>query len=269
MVTGTVASTDGLDIAYTVVGSGTPALVLVHGWMCDRTYWDHQVADLSTRWKVVALDLGGHGDSGLEREGWPLARYVDDVVAVIDHLALDEVILVGHSMGGPVSLGVAAAKPEVVRAVIGIDTLQNADLKYEPEQWQPVLAGFDTAFEATCRSFVGSMFPPEADVGVQAQVADDMCTGPEDVGRALMHQFPEYDLPAAMTAVSDVKVHCINSAMFPTAVDVNRAYVPGFEVTVMDGVGHFPMLEDPTGFTTELARIVSEIVSDPPSTTEG
>jgi len=258
--TGSVPSTDGVEIAYSVGGSGVPTLVLIHGWMCDQSYWDQQVAVLDDLYKVVTIDLAGHGVSGADREGWPLDRFADDVAVVLDHLDLDDVILIGHSMGGPVSLDVARAQPEQVRAVVGVDTLHNADLKYDSAQWDAVLQGFDNAFATTCRGFVASMFPAGSDEVLAQRLAEDMCTGPEDVGRTLMHQFPDYDLPSALSAVSDLKVRCINSAMFPTAIDVNRAYVPDFEVTVMDGVGHFPMLEQPAVFNAALERVIHEIV---------
>jgi DNA-binding transcriptional LysR family regulator len=56
-----VASADGVPIAYEVHGQGSPALVLVHGWSCDRSYWQGQVEPLSRHYQVITLDLAGHG----------------------------------------------------------------------------------------------------------------------------------------------------------------------------------------------------------------
>jgi hypothetical protein len=60
-------SPDGTPIAYEVLGTGAPALVFVHGWSCDRGYWDGQLTPLSASATVVALDLAGHGESELSR----------------------------------------------------------------------------------------------------------------------------------------------------------------------------------------------------------
>ncbi len=67
-VQGTVAAPDGVSIAYTVRGSGSPALVFIHGWMCDQSFWDAQVEPFSEFHTVVTIDLAGHGLSGMERE---------------------------------------------------------------------------------------------------------------------------------------------------------------------------------------------------------
>ena len=61
---GTVAAPDGVEIAYTVSGEGSPALVFIHGWMCDQTFWSAQVEEFSTTNTVITIDLPGHGLPG-------------------------------------------------------------------------------------------------------------------------------------------------------------------------------------------------------------
>ena len=79
----TAVSADGVPISFQVKGSGAPALVFIHGWCCDRTYWDAQAAHFSKKHKVVAIDLAGHGGSGLGRKVWTMAAFGEDVVAVV------------------------------------------------------------------------------------------------------------------------------------------------------------------------------------------
>src|SRR5438093_6815789 len=80
---GTVPSADGVVIHYHVEGTGSPAVVLIHGWACDGSIWDGQVKELSARYTVVTIDLTGHGRSGRERATWSVAAFADDVRAVI------------------------------------------------------------------------------------------------------------------------------------------------------------------------------------------
>src|SRR5438874_678908 len=80
-------SRDGVEIAYATFGEPggcAPAVVLVHGWSGNRGYWMHQADFLAERHHVIAVDLGGHGESGLGRDDWNLAAFGDDVVAVIE-----------------------------------------------------------------------------------------------------------------------------------------------------------------------------------------
>ncbi|HKF69310.1 MAG TPA: alpha/beta fold hydrolase, partial [Vicinamibacterales bacterium] len=63
------ASVDGMTIHSTATGSGRATVVLVHGWTCDSSSWDAQVPVLSKHYRVITLDLPGHGRSGAPKDG--------------------------------------------------------------------------------------------------------------------------------------------------------------------------------------------------------
>jgi sigma-B regulation protein RsbQ len=257
---GIATAPDGVSIAYTVFGKGSPALVFIHGWMCDQTYWAAQEASFSETHTVVTIDLAGHGKSGMEREGWPLMALGADVEAVVEALDLDRVILVGHSMGGPVVLEAARLMPDRVIGVVGVDTLQDADFKYDPEEVAPLLAEFESDFPSTCRGLVASMFPEGADPVLVERIAADMSAGPPEIGIALLRGYIENDAVATFTAVpAAIPIRCINSTMHATNVEGNRAYHEDFDVVTMDGVGHFLMIERPQEFNAVLEQVVAAI----------
>ena len=257
---GVATAPDGVSIAYTVSGEGSPALVFVHGWMCDQTYWAAQAALFSETHTVVTIDLAGHGESGMEREGWPLMAFGTDVEAVVEALDLDRVILIGHSMGGPVVLEAARLMPERVIGVVGVDTLQDADFKYDPEQVAPFLAAFESDFPGTCRNFVVSMFPEGADPALVERIAADMSAGPPEIGIALLREYIDYDAAAAFAAVpAAIPIRCINSTMNATNIEGNRAYHEDFDVITMDGVGHFLMIERPEEFNALLEQTIADL----------
>ena len=83
------AAADGVAVPYTVAGDGDVTIVLVHCWMCDRTFWREQIPVLAERYRVVAMDLPGHGDAGVDRETWTVAGYGDDVAGLVTSLGLD------------------------------------------------------------------------------------------------------------------------------------------------------------------------------------
>ena len=91
-----VRSGDGVPLAFEVHGAGAPALVFVHGWSCDRSYWRGQLRPLAARYRTVAVDLAGHGESGLGRRAWTMAAFGEDVVAVVEQLGLVQLVLIGH-----------------------------------------------------------------------------------------------------------------------------------------------------------------------------
>jgi pimeloyl-ACP methyl ester carboxylesterase len=193
----------------------------------------------------------------MEREGWPLMALGADVEAVVEALGLDRVILIGHSMGGPVVLEAARLMPGRVIGVVGVDTLQDANFKYDPEEVAPLLAEFESDFPGTCRGLVASMFLEEADPALVERIAADMSAGPPEIGIALLREYIDYDVAAAFTAVpAAIPIRCINSTMHTTNVENNRAYHEEFDVVTMDGVSHFLMIERPQEFNALLRQII-------------
>ena len=259
LVTGpvTVEVPDGIEIAATVHSTGQPTVVLVHGWMCDQTYWEAQIPALSEHFGVVAVDLAGHGLSGIERQAWTIASLGDDLAAVISQLQLKNVTVIGHSMGGRVGLEVARLLPGSVVGVIGVDTLHDADQEWDPEEVGGLLAGFEKDFTGTCGGFVRSMFGDQASEVMINGVATDMCSGPGEIGTALIRDYVAYDLAAALQAV-DVPIRCVNADKWPTNVTANQKYAD-FDAVILNGYGHFLMQEAPEELNDALIELVTVI----------
>lgn len=98
-----------------------PGLVLVHGGSAHSGWWDHVAPQLARHYRVVAIDLSGHGDSD-RREAYDSLIWSQEVIAVAAALIDGPPILVGHSMGGGISLAAAAEHPDIVASLIVVDT---------------------------------------------------------------------------------------------------------------------------------------------------
>ncbi|MHB8077691.1 MAG: alpha/beta fold hydrolase [Candidatus Krumholzibacteriia bacterium] len=255
---GTVPSADGVPIHYTVSGEGRPALLFIHGWSCDGTYWDGQVAAFAPKYRVVTVDLAGHGRSGRDRAAWTIEAFGQDVRAVVEQLGLDRVVLIGHSMGGNVALAAAGLLPGRVVAVIGVDTLQDAERVITPEMLAPLVAGMQADFPAVTKQFVAQMFPVGADSALVARVAGRMASAPPAIAIPVFQGIFAYDLKAGFAGVK-APIREINSDRNPTNFAGNRKYAPDFDAVILAGVGHFPQLERPAEFDAALAKVVAEV----------
>ena len=98
-------------------------LVFVHGWSCDSRYWRAQIPYFSQKYRIALVDLAGHGHSGFGRSNYTMGSFGEDVLAVVEALGAEKVILIGHSMGGIVIAEAARLMPEKVLGLIGVDTL--------------------------------------------------------------------------------------------------------------------------------------------------
>src|SRR3712207_851954 len=97
----TTRSTDGLEIAYRVIGHGATDVLFLHGWAGSGAYFDQTVALLDpTRVRAITIDLRGHGDSGRTDQGYTLDQLTDDALAVADAAGATRFVLAGFSMSG-------------------------------------------------------------------------------------------------------------------------------------------------------------------------
>ena len=255
---GSVLSVDQIEISYTLYGDGETALVFVHCWCCDQGYWRGQVDTFSQDYKVVTIDLAGHGKSGIGRDDYTLQAFGMDVASVVKHLELDKIILVGHSMGGGVVLAAAHLLKEQTLAVIGVDTYQGFQYALSDSMIAQFVQPFRKDFYHTTIGFVHGMFPPDADSVLVMEIAEDMAKGPAEAGISAMINNISTD-PIELLEGLDIPIYSINSRMFPIDVQANRELYPDFEVRFIEGVGHFVQLEDPQAFNWELNSILKEI----------
>jgi len=253
---------DGNAIHYQVQGQGKPAIIFIHGWCCDRSYWDAQLRYFAQKYKVVAIDLAGHGESGLDRKEWPMGAFGEDVVAVVNKLNLEQVVLVGHSMGGPVILEAARRMPNRVIGLVGVDTLQNFEDKFTQEQIDNMLTPSRSNFAEAARNFVRTMFTPNSDPALVEKIVADMSSAPQEVGLGALEGYVNFQNNEIIRVLQEVQapITCINSDEYPTNVEANQHYAPSFKALIMSGVGHFNMIEDPETFNRLLEEAVQEFV---------
>lgn len=131
------------DIAYDDAGSGS-AVVLLHGYPFNRSMWAEQTAALIDRFRVVALDLRGHGDSESSTGASTMKLMAEDVAALMDDLKIERAVVGGLSMGGYVTLAFHQLFPERVEKLLLADTRAQADTEEakatRAEQAQKILA---------------------------------------------------------------------------------------------------------------------------------
>ena len=253
-----VSGAGNVDIHFTRSGSGGANIILVHGWICDSSYWRNQVAELAADNTVIAIDLAGHGESGSNRDDWSITAFGEDVAAVVDAQNMDEVILVGHSMGGAVVIEAARRLGQSVRLIVAVDTMQEpARAPYTDEQsrelWAPFAADFTNALEAFVRK---SFFLPAAPPDMVNWVAKDMASADADVALAAGHALTTWSVPDGISSINHIPFVLINADYRPTDAEGLASLHPDARLIVLSDVGHFPMLVKPEEFNAVLASVI-------------
>jgi YbgC/YbaW family acyl-CoA thioester hydrolase len=116
---------NGVNLAVDVRGQG-PAVLFIHGYPLDHTLWEHQLAHLDG-WTRIAPDLRGMGQSDAPDLGYSMATYADDLLALLNTLGVDRVVLCGVSMGGYIAFEMLRRAPERIRALVLMDTRAEPD----------------------------------------------------------------------------------------------------------------------------------------------
>lgn len=110
-----------MELAVWRAGSGDEPLVCIHGITAQHRAFNALAQHLGKEYEIVGVDLRGRGDSVKPESGYGLEAHASDVMRVLDHLGLENAVLVGHSMGGFVGLQAALSYPDRVRAMVLLD----------------------------------------------------------------------------------------------------------------------------------------------------
>ncbi|MBU1045276.1 MAG: alpha/beta hydrolase [Candidatus Omnitrophica bacterium] len=256
-------STDNTPISYSVYGKADTCLFFVHGWSCDSRYWDFQVPALISKYKVVTIDLAGHGHSGSERKKYTMDLFGDDVAAVINKIGATKVILIGHSMGGAVIAHAAQKMPQKVIGLIGVDTLHNVESKYTADELETLIGPFRKDFQKQAAAFVRSMFQPGTDPDLVDWVAADMSAAPSAPAiSAISEYLGEFVSGDAAAIFKQLRlpVRIISADLWPIDYEANRRHMLSFNAVIMPKTGHFLMMERPKEFNEILADTIEWIM---------
>ena len=256
----TVNSFDNTPIVYEKTGNGEQALVFVHCWSCDKSYWQNQLEYFGDKYTIIAIDLAGHGESGLDRKEWSIENYGKDIKAVVEKENLNNVILVGHSMGGDVALSAAEQLGDKVKGLITIDTFQDIEQKFNQRQFDEFYSQFEKDFEGTTRQFAIMLFGDNADSILVKTISDDMSSATPEVALASFTSLFHFSEAENFDKIN-LPVRFINSEKFPTNIEAAKRHIKDFDIKIIKGAGHFPMLEKPEEFNSLLEESINELVT--------
>jgi len=254
---GTIRAEDGVRISYTSEGRGEPAIVFLHGWTCDRTHWRFQIPEFRKSFRVIAVDLPGHGASGANRKSWSIDGLGRDVAAVVRGLKLKQVILVGHSLSGPVALSAAPRLRGILRGIVVVDSVHNVEFTVSSDSADRMVKRFEDDFEGAWTRFMTGFFA-DHNSDILKSILEKVDVPDRKAATALLASYNRFDFKSALAAAG-VPVRAINAAQpYPTSVEINRKY-GDFDAVLMSDVGHFLMLEKPVEFNRHLQSVIDRM----------
>jgi pimeloyl-ACP methyl ester carboxylesterase len=259
---------DGVHVQYHVYGAAAePALVFIHGWSCDSNYWREQVSAFKQKYTVVTLDLAGHGGTDSNRGDWSMEKFGQDVATAVAAVPNRQLILIGHSMGGPVAIEATRLLRNRVIGIIGVDTFKTIGAPLPSSaQLDAVVKPFEANFIGHTRDMVAAhFFAPGANAQLVQKIAYDMSLSPPKVAIPSLRAVMGYDYSAPLKDV-DVPIVAINSDLGEPVNELRiRKVLPRFRAVVLKGDGHFLMMEDAARFNPALETEVQTMIAAAPA----
>ena len=252
------AKVNNTTIAYNQYGNGDTTLLFVHGWCINKEYWSEQSKYFSDKYKVVALDLPGFGQSDKSRSEWTFEKYTDDINEFIKAEKLKNVILIGHSMSGDILLLMDTKYPGSVIGIVGIDNLKKPGVKLSEEENKSIegfFAMMDSSFSGTVEAYTkGNLFRPSADTSIVNRVIKDFKSNDSVIAIKVLRSLIDVsEKERDMMQQLKHTLYLVNSDSDTTHIDSLKKYCKASAVVVyVHGTGHYPMIEKPAEFNAAL-----------------
>ncbi len=249
---------DGAKIHYTEFGAGENALLFVHGWACDETFWAGQASALGAKYHVITIDLPGHGQSDKPRIAYTMDLYARAIDAVLQDAKAKMAVLVAHSNGTPVIRQFYRKFPQKTRALVIVEgALRPFGDKAMMEKFIAQLKG--PKYEENTGKFIDNITSPIPEAALREKIKTAMLRTPQYVGISEFESTLEPELwkPDKIN-VPVLMILAKQPAWSAEYEQFVRGLVPDLDYQMWEGVSHFLMMEQPERFNATLAAFLEK-----------
>ena len=257
-----------LRIHYEDYGSGPEALIFIHGWACDLTFWRGQEPVYTNpNRRALLIDLPGHGLSDKPHRAYPIEFFARAIEAVMRDAQVERAVLIGHSLGGPIAYAFLRLFPEKAKALVLVDAFVSRHMAGPPDRaataayFARIASSFQgPAGEKIFAQRVESCFSEQTPEALRAEIRAKMYATPKYVRIAALSSISSLHPPPA-DEIFDLPAIAIQAAELHTQerFELMRTIFTRMQLDRWEGAGHFLMLEDPARFNREVEQFLAPI----------
>ena len=257
----------GVNLFYEVRGKGKPIL-FVHGWTMSHDVWEYQVSELANRYQTITIDLRGNGDSDKPWGDYSYSTYVSDLHALIEHLGLRDITLVGWSLGGAIGIAYLSKYQGTVSRFVSVDgavpvftqsqAIPYGQLGSKVDDW---IAQEQSRRPDFTKEFVDSMFYAKIGEYTKLWIWDITMKTSWNVAIQSLITLRDTNLTKLLPAIrTPVAVfHGVYDEVVPYQLGKLAAgRLPNGTLTSFHGSGHVPFIEEKDKFNKELVRFIEQ-----------
>ncbi|TKB64805.1 MAG: alpha/beta fold hydrolase [Nitrospira sp.] len=257
---------NGITIAYNDHGVGLP-IVFLHAFPLNRSMWAQQEAALSSQFRVITIDLRGHGESDAPLWRYTLEQSADDVCALLDRLAIQQAIFTGLSMGGYILFAFYRKYAARVKGLILADTKAQADT-VEGKDGRFQMA--QTAYKKGPSAIADLMIPkllssqsiktrPDLVQRVRAMIESNQISEIAGDLMAMAERPDSVPLLSQITCPTQIIVGELDQATPPSDAKLMADHIPNAHLAIIPSAAHLANLEQPEAFNDIVVTFAQEL----------
>ncbi|MCO8162320.1 alpha/beta hydrolase [Pseudomonas sp. 21LCFQ010] len=252
---------DGCSLHYEEYGQGSPVLLL-HGLGSSGLDWEYQIPALAAQYRVITLDIRGHGRSDKPRERYSIKGFSADVEALIEHLHLEPVHVVGLSMGGMIGFQLAVDHPQWLRSLCIVNSGPQVKVRSANEVWQWFkrwsLARL-LSMQALGQALGKLLFPRPDQADLRRKIAERWARNDKRAYLASFDAIVGWGVQERLSRISCPTL-VISGDRDYTPVAVKQAYVKlirNARLVVIENSRHATPLDQPEAFNRTLLQFIA------------
>ncbi|WP_226641782.1 alpha/beta fold hydrolase [Mesobacillus subterraneus] len=253
-----------IEVSYYDEGKGKP-MILIHGFAGSKEYWDKIIPQLATENRVIAIDLPGHGESGMSKDRYAIEDMAETIKELLDHVEVNKVTMFGHSLGGYITLAFAEAYPQYLNGFSLVHSTANPDSEEAKEVRETNAKKIqEEGAEAFIDGLSKKLFSPE-NTEVNAKEIDEtvnigLKTSEKGLVSALLamknrpdrnHVLKETNLPVLLIAGEQDQIIPAEKTFTVSKGNIEKKKI--------QGAGHMSMYEQPEELVKVMKGFLAEI----------
>lgn len=250
------AKLDDAKIHYYDIGNtkAKNALVLIHGWTCSADFWKENF-NAFPGYRVIALDLPGHGQSDKPKVNYSMEYFARAVDAVMKKAGVKKAVLAGHSMGTPIARQFYRLYPE---RTLGIVIVDGALRTFFPKAMaDSFVAQLRTGYKDNAAKFIDGMLMAVKDDALRKFIRDSMLATPDYVAISAMEGMADEKIwTEDKINVPVLAVMAPSPFWSPDVKDIFTSIAPNIDFQMWSGVSHFLHMEKPKEFNEQVGSFI-------------
>jgi 3-oxoadipate enol-lactonase len=257
---------NGITLAYSDQGTGLP-IVFLHAFPLNRTMWAPQEQALSSQFRIITIDLRGHGESDAPLWHYTLEQLADDVNALLDQLAIQQALFVGLSMGGYILFAFYRKYAARVKGLVLADTRAQPDTAEGKDgRFQMAKTAYKKGPFAIVDTMLSKLFSPTTIKTrpalvqhVRTMIEDSQISGIAGDLMAMAERPDSIPLLKQITCPTQIIVGELDQATPPSDAKLMADQIPNARLAIIPNAAHLVNMEQPETFNQIIADFAQEL----------